>query len=368
MNLEKLKSYLKILKQGKINGKSKALFTRQLATLTGAGLSLLKSLETLSRQNNQPALQEVILSLASSIRQGNSLSESLKQYPKVFDSLYINMVKSGEAGGMLEEILEELANYQEKSQKIQGKIISAMIYPIVVLCIAVAILCFLMIFIIPKFTTMFEDMGIQSMPLISEIVFSISKNFLATPFLFPNFIWLFLCLGIFFFVLKLWRKSESGKRISDSILLKIPILGPLLIKGIIIRFSQTLGTLISSGVPILNALDITKNTINNEVASNILKEAQKNIKEGESFSSPLKAAKLFPPMLTGMVEMGEETGQLDKMLLKVSKVYEEEIDNVIAGITSILEVVMIVFLAFIVGTIVLALFLPLIKLIQNFNV
>ena len=352
----------------KINNKSRSLFTRQLATLMGSGVPLVKSLEILARQDNQDNLQKLIYSLISSVKQGNSFSDSLKQHPKVFNNLYVNLVQSGEIAGNLEMILERLAEYQEKSQRIQGKIVSAMIYPVVVLCIALLILTFLIIFIIPKFTKMFADMGIEEMPLLSEIVFSISEGMLSTTLFLPNFLWIFFLSFFFSFFIQRWRKTERGRDITDSLVLKIPIIGSLLTKNIVIRFSQTLGTLISSGVPILKALEITKETLGNNVARKVIEEVQVNIREGNSFSAPLRASKIFPSMLTGMVEMGEETGKLDEMLLRVSKVYEEDIDNVVAGITSILEVAMIIFLAVIVGTIVLALFLPLIKLIENFNV
>lgn len=274
------------------------------------------------------------------------------------------MVKAGELGGVLEVVLTRLAEYMEKANKLKNKIVSAMVYPIIVLFIAVAILVFLMLVIVPKFKEMFSEQG-GELPLISRIVFGASENMLAAPFILPNVVWIFLVIGGLFVLIKAWSATKGGRGAVDAFKLKIPVMGDLTKKSAISRFSRTLGTLVTSGVPILQALTITRDTAGNVVVSNAIDQVHEAVKEGESIVAPLQASKIFPAMVISMVDVGEETGQLPEMLLKIADVYDDEVDNAVTALTSILEPIMIVFLALVVGTIVFALFLPLIKMIQG---
>ncbi len=353
-------------KVGKIKPKVLMLFTRQLATLIDAGLPLLRGLTVLGKQEPNPALSFTLNSLAESVQSGATFSESLAQHPKIFNKLFVNMVKAGELGGVLEVVLTRLAEYMEKAEKLKNKIVSAMVYPLIVLFIAMGILTFLMLFIVPKFKEMFADEGGAQLPLISRMVFGFSDNMLARPFILPNAVWIFLVLGGIFVLGKLWANTPGGRAGLDAFKLKLPVFGDLTKKSAISRFSRTLGTLVTSGVPILQALTITRDTAGNVVVSKAIENVHDAVKEGESIVTPLQAASdIFPSMVISMVDVGEETGQLPEMLLKVADVYDDEVDNAVTAMTSILEPIMIVFLALVVGTIVFALFLPLIKMIQN---
>jgi len=349
---------------GKIKPKVLMIFTRQLATLIDSGLPLLRGLTVLSKQEPNPVLKSTVESLADSVQTGATFSESLAQHPKIFNKLFVNMVKAGELGGVLEVVLTRLAEYMEKADKLKNKIVSAMVYPVIVLFIAVAILVFLMLFIVPKFKEMFADQGGQ-LPLISRIVFGMSENMLARPFFLPNVVWIFLVIAGAYTTFKVWSNTKSGRASVDAMKLKIPLLGDLTKKSAISRFARTLGTLVTSGVPILQALTITRDTAGNVVVANAIDSVHAAVKEGESIVAPLQASKIFPSMVISMVDVGEETGQLPEMLLKVADVYDDEVDNAVTAFTSILEPIMIVFLALVVGTIVFALFLPLIKMIQG---
>lgn len=345
---------------GKIKSKTLMVFTRQLATLIDAGLPLLRSLRTLLKQEKNVTLRNTMVALAEAVESGSTFSEGLAQHPKIFNKLYVNMVKAGELGGVLELVLQRLAEFQEKSQRIKGKVVSALVYPIVVLCIAVVILAFLMLFIVPKFEAIFKDMlNGKELPILTQLVIGASR--------FVQDYYLFIGGGaiLIFVAFKVFAKTDAGATSIDRFKLKVPLFGDLLTKTAIARFTRTLGTLVSSGVPILQALNITKETAGNVVISDSIAKVHESVKEGESMVTPLEASGLFPPMVISMIQVGEETGQLPDMLTKVADVYEEEVDVTVAGLTSLLEPVMIVFLAFIVGTIVIALFLPLISIIQE---
>ena len=350
---------------GKIKPKVLMIFTRQLATLIDSGLPLLRGLTVLGKQEPNPVLRSTVNSLADSVQTGATFSESLAQHPKIFNKLFVNMVKAGELGGVLEVVLTRLAEYMEKADKLKNKIVSAMVYPVIVLFIAVAILVFLMLFIVPKFKEMFAGEGDGQLPLISRLVFGMSENMLARPFVLPNVVWIFMAIAGVFVLFKLWSNTKAGRTGVDAFKLKIPIFGDLTKKSAISRFSRTLGTLVTSGVPILQALTITRDTAGNVVVSNAIDKIHEAVKEGESIVAPLQASKIFPAMVISMVDVGEETGQLPEMLLKIANVYDDEVDNAVTALTSVLEPIMIVFLALVVGTIVFALFLPLIKMIQN---
>jgi type IV pilus assembly protein PilC len=358
----------------KVKAKSLMIFTRQLATLIDAGLPLLRSLRTLLKQEKHPGLKAAMTNLAESVEAGNTFSEALAQHPKIFNKLYVNMVKAGELGGVLEVVLRRLAEFQEKSQKIRGKVISAIAYPIVVLGITVAILAFLLLFIVPKFEKIFADMlSGKPLPVLTQVVIDFSRfvQYLCwPPSISPGALpipYLPLTIAILVIGWKLFAASTAGAILLDRFKLHMPVFGDLVTKTSIARFSRTLGTLVSSGVPILQALSITKETAGNFVIADALTKVHEAVKEGESMVAPLEASGLFPPMVISMIQVGEETGQLPEMLTKVADVYEEEVDVAVAGLTSILEPFMIVFLALVVGTIVVALFLPLVSIIQGLS-
>jgi len=347
---------------GKVKSKTLTIFTRQLATLIEAGLPLMRSLNTLAKQERNPIMRNTMVQLASSVESGGTFSEALAQHPRIFDKLYVNMVKAGELGGVLEIVLTRLAEFQEKSQKIKGKVISAMVYPLVVLCIAGAILSFLLAFIVPQFQKIFQDaLPGQPLPGVTLFVIACSHILVSQWYLVVGAIVLVV------FGYKALASTASGTIFLDQVFLKIPVFGDLTSKTGISRFARTLGTLISSGVPILQALNITRDTAGNVIIANAINKIHDSVKEGESVVGPMEASNVFPPMVTSMVQVGEETGQLPDMLVKVADVYEAEVDNVVTGLTSILEPIMIVMLAVIVGTIVIALFMPMIGLITGMS-
>ncbi|MEI6350465.1 MAG: type II secretion system F family protein [Verrucomicrobiota bacterium] len=356
----KSKGGMVLFQKKTIKSKTLMIFTRQLATLIDAGLPLLRGLTVLSKQEKDPVLKQTINTLADSVQGGSTFSESLAQHPKLFNKLYINMVKAGELGGVLELVLNRLAEFQEKAQKIKNKVVSAMFYPIIVLFIAVVIMAFLLVFIVPKFEQIFRDM-LNGKPLPGLTQFVIAASNLVKN----NVLLIFGFIALVAIAFNLFSRTAFGRTFLDRVKLAAPVFGDLIRKSSISRFTRTLGTLVTSGVPILQALNITKETAGNVVISDAISKVHDAVKEGESVVHPLDASGVFPPMVISMIDVGEETGQLPEMLLKVADVYDDEVDNAVAGLTSLLEPIMIVFLALIVGTIVIALFLPLISIIQN---
>lgn len=343
------------------------VFTRQLATLIDSGLPLLRSLTVLGKQEPNPALKTTIGALADSVQGGSTFSESLAQHPKMFNKLYVNMVKAGELGGVLEVVLNRLAEYQEKAQKLKNKIVSAMVYPAIVMFIAVAILIFLMVFIVPKFKEMFSSTD-SELPTISKIVFGFSEFCLGNPIVgIPNIVWIFVAAGLAYAAFNAVGKTKGGRQVIDKMKLHLPVFGDIQRKSAVSRFARTLGTLVTSGVPILQALNITRDTAGNVVISEAISKVHEAVKEGESIVTPLSSSGVFPNMVISMVDVGEETGQLPEMLLKVADVYDDEVDNAVTALTSILEPIMIVILALVVGAVVFALFLPLIKMISTMS-
>ena len=343
---------------GGVSTKQLTAFTRQLSTLQDAGLPILRSLQILEQQQKPGLLKAIIGGVAEDVEGGASLSDSMAKYPKAFDKLYVNMVNAGEAGGVLDLILARLADFMEKAQKLKKKVIGAMIYPAVVISIAVGIVSMIMIFVIPKFEQIFKDFKVE-LPPVTQYLLIVSRWFaneygwayvIASPF-------------VFFGILKLARMSEGGRFVVDVIKLKIPILGSIVSKSVIARFTRTLGTLISAGVPILDAINITKETSGNEVYMRALTKVHDAIREGESMADPLRATKVCDAIVVNMVDVGEETGDLDKMLLKVADNYDNDVDVLVGSLISILEPVMVVVLGLIVGFIVIALFMPMITLI-----
>lgn len=355
-----------------VKPKELMVFTRQLATLVDAGLPLVRSLEVLAKQERNPLLRKALKEMAEAIQSGSTFAEALAQHPKVFNKLYVNMAKAGEVGGVLDKVLLRLAEFMEKAQKIKNKVTSAMVYPIVVMVMAVGILTFLMVFIIPKFKEIFSELleG-QALPGLTEFVMGISSavagmvdlGFIRVPGI------LLVITGVFLLVstLKLVAKTNAGAYWVDKFKLNMPVFGTLVKKTAIGRFTRTLGTLMSSGVPVLQALNIVRDTAGNEVLARAVASVHDAVKEGENMAPPIEATKVFPPMVISMVQVGEETGELPEMLMKIADNYDDEVDNAVAGLTSVIEPLLIVFLALVVGTIVIALFLPLISIIGKLS-
>jgi type IV pilus assembly protein PilC len=345
---------------GGVPRKQLVTFTRQLSTLQDAGLPILRSLQILEQQQKPGLLKAIIGGVADEVEGGGTLSDAMAQYPKAFDKLYVNMINAGEAGGVLDIILNRLADFMEKAAKLKKKVIGAMIYPAVVITIAVAIVSMIMIFVIPKFEQIFRDFKTE-LPGITQVLLTISRWFA------QDYGWayvLFAPIGIMLLI-KLIRISQGGRYAVDLVKLKIPILGSILSKTAIARFTRTLGTLISAGVPILDAINITKETCGNEVYSRALAKVHDAIREGESMADPLRATKVCDAIVVNMVDVGEETGDLDKMLIKVADNYDSDVDVLVGSLISILEPLMVVVLGLIVGFIVIALFAPMISLIQT---
>ncbi|MBX3368348.1 MAG: type II secretion system F family protein [Phycisphaeraceae bacterium] len=351
---------------GKVKAKQLTLFTRQLSTLQDAGLPLLRSLQILEGQQKPGLMKNVLLGVCEDVEGGSSLSDAFTKHPRCFDRLYCKMVNAGEIGGVLDIILQRLANFMEKSQSLKRKIKGAMIYPIVVVIIAALILTFIMIFIIPKFQEIFSDFGV-ALPTLT--VFLINTSSWVAGINPGQKIggWVFLLIApfIIFTFLKLIRKSGPGRAATDWVLLKTPIFGPLVKKSTIARFTRTLGTLISAGVPILEALLITRDTSGNYVFEKALNKVHDSIREGESFADPLRESKTCDAIVVNMIDVGEETGEMDTMLLKIADNYDEEVDVAVGSLLKLIEPLMVVVLGGIVGTIVVAMFLPLVAMINS---
>ena len=345
---------------GKVKPKVLTTFTRQLATLVDAGLPLLRGLRVLEKQERNSTLRRILGELALAIEGGSTFSEALAQHPKVFNRLFVNMVKAGELGGVLEVVLKRLAEFSEKAQKIRGKVKSALFYPIAVLVVAVGILGLLLVFVIPRFKDVFSGMGVK-LPGFTVFVLAISDA--VRLHILPTMGAVTVVVVLFMLAVK----TKIGRLVWDKFKLKVPPFGIVVSKVAISRFTRTLGTLVSSGVPILQALTIVKETAGNVIISNAINNVHESVKEGETITSPLEASGVFPPMVVSMVDVGEQTGALPEMLLRIADNYDEEVDNAVEAMTSLLEPIMIVFLAGIVGSIVIAMFLPLIAMIQNLS-
>lgn len=351
---------------GKVKPKQLTLFTRQLSTLQDAGLPLLRSLQILEGQQRPGLMKNVLLGVCEDVEGGASLSDAFTKHPRCFDRLYCKMVNAGEIGGVLDIILQRLATFMEKSQSLKRKIKGAMIYPIVVVIIAALILTFIMIFIIPKFQEIFADFGV-ALPMLT-VWLTNSSSWVAG--INPGQKiggWVFLLIAPFVTVIffKLIRKSGPGRSITDWILVKLPIFGPLVKKSTIARFTRTLGTLISAGVPILEAILITRDTSGNAVFEKALNKVHDSIREGETFADPLRESKTCDAIVVNMIDVGEETGEMDTMLLKIADNYDEEVDVAVGSLLKLIEPLMVVVLGGIVGTIVVAMFLPLVAMINS---
>ena len=346
-----------------IKRKDLTVVTRQLAILLGAGLPLIRSLRTLEQQSKNPAVKGVLGKTSDIVEGGSTFAEALAQSPKSFDKLYLNMVRAGEASGAMEIILDRLASFMEKASRIAGKVKSALIYPCVILSISLLAMAGLMVFIVPNFRKIFKDLlgENEKLPGITEFLIGVSDSMINT--------WYYYIIGIIAIVIayKITVKIPQGKWGVDWCKYNMPIFGPIIAKTAISRFSRTLGTLMSSGVPVLSALSIVKETSGNDVVASAVQKVHDAVKEGEGIAIPLGKTKIFPEMVISMVEVGEETGKLPEMLDKIANTYDEEVDNAVGALTSLIEPLMIVGLAGMVGTIVIALFLPLTKIIEKMS-
>jgi type IV pilus assembly protein PilC len=335
----------------KVNQRSVAIFTRQLATMIDAGLPLVQSLEVLSSQQEDKVFKKIIREIKEDVEGGSTFAGALKKHPAAFNELFTNLVVAGEEGGILDTILTRLASYIEKAEALKKKVKSALIYPATIVTVAVAVVMILMIFVIPVFETMFSSAG-QSLPIPTLIVLAISK-------LIKKYIIIFIpALILLFFLFKKYYQTQNGRAVVDRLLLKLPVFGPLFRKIAVARFSRTLGTLVSSGVPILDGLSIVSRTSGNRAIETAIMNARASIREGETIAEPLNRSALFPPMVIQMISVGESTGALDSMLSKIAEFYEEEVDVAVANLTSLLEPMLMIFLGVVIGGVVIAMYLP----------
>ena len=343
-----------------VKKKDLTVFTRQLAILLDAGLPLVRALKTLEDQSKNPALKKVLNMTSTSVESGLTFSEALSQNPKSFDKLYLNMIKAGEAAGALESILDRLASFMEKAMRMAAKIKSAMVYPIMVLIMALGITSALLVFIVPKFKKIFEDMleG-EPLPWLTDKVMNLSDIIMG------NIVYIIGFLIGAFIVFKVVVATKKGRWFYDWVKFNMPLMGPIVSKSAISRFSRTLGTLMGSGVPVLQALTIVRDTAGNEVVSSAVQQVHDAVKEGEGVAKPLAATKVMPAMVISMIEVGEETGKLPEMLTKIAETYDEEVDLAVEALTSMIEPLMIMFLAVVIGTIVIAMFMPLISIVKK---
>lgn len=363
---------------GGVSQKHLTLFTRQLSTLQDAGLPILRSLSILEQQQKPGLMKDTLDVVHEDVSSGASLSDAFSKHPKAFNVLYTKMIAAGEVGGVLDLILQRLAEFLEKAARLKRRIISAMIYPAAVISVAGIIVLGIMILIVPKFIEIFDDFD-TDMPALTVWLINMSKwlggsmlGFLGAKQgtynetqVIPGIIWVLLSPIFIFFAVKMLRKTSGGKAVFDRLTLWTPVLGGLVRKATIAKFTRTLGTLINAGVPILDAVTITSETTANNVYANALMDVHDSVRQGDSFAEPLRKAKVCDPLVVNMIDVGEETGDLDKMLLKIADNYDEEVDVAVAGLVSLLEPIMVVVLGGIVGAIVIALFLPLVKLMQS---
>lgn len=345
----------KLLERKKVKQLSIVIFTRQLATMIASGLPLVQSLTILSNQLEDKVLRAIIGDVKDRIEGGSSFADALKQYPKVFDQLYVNLVLAGEEGGMLDSVLQRLANYMEKIEKLKKKVKGALIYPVSIVVVAIAVIMVLLIFVIPVFEGLFKDMG-ADLPAPTQMVVNLSKFM-------QKFWWLIIGIMAGIFILfKKYYKTESGARRIDKIVLKLPVFGIIALKASIAKVTRTLSTLLNSGVPILDSMQICSKIAGNKIIEEAFMVARSHITEGKSMSEPLAEQGIFPPMVVQMVHVGESTGALDTMLNKVADFYEEDVDNMVGNLTSMLEPAIMIFLGVVLGGLLVALYLPIFQI------
>ena len=341
--------------QPKVSTKDLILFTRQFSTMIDSGLPLIQGLEILSSQSENPAFKKIITKIKTDVEGGSAFAEALKKHPKVFDNLYVNLVAAGELGGVLDTILQRLAAYIEKNAKLVSKVKSAMIYPSVIGVVAIVVILVLLIFVIPVFAEMFSSFG-GELPGLTKGVVDLS-DFLRTYW------WaVFGGAGLCYFAFAKWKKTDKGEYILDKYMLKSPVLGDLLRKVAVARFSRTMGTMLSSGVPILEGLDIVAKTAGNRIVEEAIYATRTSISQGKTIAEPLIKSGVFPPMVCQMVSVGEQTGALDTMLAKIADFYEEEVDQAVDTLTTLIEPIMMIFLGGAVGTMLAAMYLPIFKI------
>jgi len=343
-----------------VTPKDLQVFTRQLATMIDAGLPIVQCLDILAAQSPNKVFQNILYQVKGSVESGATFSEALKKHPKVFDDLYVNLVAAGEVGGILDTILNRLALYIEKAVKLKAQLKSAMFYPTAILVVAIGVICVMMIKVIPTFKDMYKHMGPKAkLPAATEVVINISNGFVDN--------WYFILGGFigFIFLVVTMRKTARGREVWDRMMLRLPVLGPTLRKIVVARFTRTLGTLLSSGVPILDALDICARTAGNVIVQQGIMRARDKISEGHDMAGPLADSKVFPPMVVQMIGVGEQTGAMDQMLQKIADFYEEEVDAAVTAMTSLIEPIMMAFLGIIVGGLIVAMYLPIFKLAGN---
>ena len=346
---------------GGVKAKELAIFTRQFSVMIDAGLPLVQCLEILASQQENKFFQKVLINTRSQVEGGATLSAAMRGSPKVFDALYVNMVEAGETGGILDTILQRLSTYIEKNVKLQRAVKSALVYPVGVLTVAGGVITLLLWKVVPIFATLFAGLGVD-LPLPTKIVIGLS-NFIGSIF----GLLILVALGAGIFGLKVWYGTKQGRFVLDTIVLKLPVLGVLMRKIAVARFTRTLGTLISSGVPILEGLDITAKTAGNAVVERALQQVRRSLEEGKSLTEPLRDSEVFPGMVTQMIAVGEQTGAMDAMLQKIADFYEEEVDAAVKDLLTALEPIMIVFLGVIVGGVVISMYLPLFSLIGKLS-
>jgi type IV pilus assembly protein PilC len=342
----------------RIKTKELVVFTRQFSTMISAGLPLVQCLEILSSQQPNPTLKKVLAQIKQDVEGGSTFADALSKHPKVFDSLFVNLVSAGEIGGVLDTVLIRLAVYMEKNEHLKNKIKSAMTYPIIVLCVAFGVVAVLMIFVIPTFQDLFIQFG-SALPGPTQFVVDLSRVFRSYWYVMIGLIFLFI-IGF-----RQVRKNKTGRFYTDKLALRLPVFGPLLKKVAVAKFTRTLGTMISSGVPIMDGLDITSKTAGNVIVENAIRAVRSAISEGKSMSEPLEQTGIFPGMVVQMISVGEATGAMDQMLAKIADFYDDEVDVAVEALTSALEPMLMVFLGGIIGFVVVAMYLPIFKMAQN---
>jgi type IV pilus assembly protein PilC len=341
---------------GKVADKELAIYTRQFSTMVDAGLPIAQCLQILSEQSDSKVLRDVTARIAGDVQGGATLAESFGKYPKTFDNLFTNMLAVGESGGVLDVVLQRLSGYIEKAAKLKGKVKSAMVYPVTIIGVAGLVIIFMMIFVLPTFANMFKNMGAE-LPLPTRIVMFMSD------FTRKYIILIVVAIAAAIYALKRYYSTDQGSMVIDTFALKVPVVGMLIRKVAVARFTRTLGTLISSGVPILEGLLITARSAGNRVVEKAVLAARQHVTAGGTLAEPLKTTPVFPPMVVHMISVGENTGALDAMLSKIADFYDDEVDAAVSALTSLLEPMMIVFLGVVVGGIVVAMYLPIFKMV-----
>lgn len=342
-----------------IDQKDIVVFSRQFATMIDAGLPLVQCLDILSSQAENPHFRKVLKQVQVDVEGGTTFADALKRHPKVFDALFVNLVAAGEVGGVLDVVMSRIANYLEKAAKLAGQVKSAMVYPAVIVCVAVGVITVLLVWVIPIFENMFKEFGGGALPAPTQIVINMSE------WMQNNFYVLIIMIIAGVFLWKYLRKNPKSRAISDDIFLKLPVFGPLLRKVAVARFTRTLGTMISSGVPILEALDITAKAAGNKTVESAIYKARASISEGKTIAEPIAQGRVFPPMVCQMINVGEQTGALDTMLGKIADFYDEEVDSAVKGLTSLMEPAMMVILGGVIGGMVVAMYLPIFEMAGN---